>query len=74
MYGDLSTTNTTDLTVDTFKIGGKFAEKIGGTGLKFNNLIINNNSSGGVTFDSATYKGELITGNSKVNGTITAEE
>ena len=74
LYGDLYTTSTTNLLVHTFKISGKFAQRINGATLKFNNLTINNNSSAGVTFDTATYQGELITGSSIVSGTLTAVE
>lgn len=74
LYGDLYTTSSTSLLVDTFKISGKFAQRINGSGLKFNNLTVNNNSSAGVTFDTATYKGELKTGNSTISGTLSAEE
>ena len=74
LFGDLYTTSTTNLLIDRFNICGRFAQRINGNNLMFNNLTISNSSPEGVTFDTAYYNGELINDNTVINGTLTKSE
>ena len=74
LFGDLYTTSTTNLLIDRFNICGRFAQRINGNNLMFNNLTISNRSPDGVTFDTAYYSGDLINDNAVINGTLTKIE